>query len=139
MRTDVTTSKKQSEYLANASTLGYGKYKAQFGDIVIYRENENTVRVARVAGRIEHCPKLDDDPNMKGWLIVVALGMNLTHTMERWINPDDVIECFNPSPDKFGGRDIIALLSFFFGEDFKKHSTDELRQWANAGTNAPIK
>lgn len=133
MRNDVTIDRKQTGYLPNTSTLGYGKYKAQFGDVVLFTE-ANHVRIGRVIGRIKSAPRIGNDPDLRGHLVVLTLGQNLTHAFERWVAPEDVIECFNPEPDKFGGRDVRKLLDFFFGPEFKTKTPDQLRQYANGLT-----
>lgn len=50
--------------LPNACTLGYGKYRAQYGDLVTFKEHytDSTygTRIGRVAGRIVYAPAIVD-------------------------------------------------------------------------------
>lgn len=51
MREDVKIDRKQVR-CPNASHLGFDKYNAQVGDIILYQDGD-TERIARMAGRIE--------------------------------------------------------------------------------------
>lgn len=130
MRIDIVIDRKQV-HLPNASTLGFGKYKAQYGDCVLFSEGGQRT-MGRVIGRIAYAPKMDNDPDLRNYLVVIALGSNLSFPMERWVDPASVSECFNPQD--FGNRDIAAFMSFFFGESFRKHSTEDMRGWVNYGS-----
>lgn len=127
MRTDITTDRKQVR-LPNVHLSGGNKWKAQFGDIVFYRETPEMYFVGRVAGRIAHGFDLVSGKSLKDWLIVIALGSHLNFPMERWVNPADIVNCFAPESLELADR-----LAYFFGPEFKKHSTHALRQWASNG------
>jgi hypothetical protein len=116
----------------NASTIGYGKWKAQTGDIVVYRANEGMTQVGRVIGRITHAPALDGDKSpTRNYLLLAVLNSSLTFVMERWINPEDVIEVFEPR------EDVAKMLAFFFSPEFTKESVDTLRRWTGSGFATP--
>lgn len=135
MRTDVQIDRKQV-HCPNASGIGYGKYKAQFGDIVI-ASADGHVTIGRVAGRIAYATAIGEDRGpIRDWLVVVALSSNLTFPMERWINPADVIEVYDPQ--NIDGANPATFLAFFFGAQFKAHSVESLREWANNGFGAAI-
>lgn len=129
MRTDVRIDRKQVK-LPNSTNLGFGKWKAQFGDVVRFDESGHDM-YGRIIGRIAHAHRPDGDPDVRGWLVVIALGSNLSFPMERWVNPADVRECFNPQA--FGGRDMAKFLAFFFGPEFRKQKTEVLRAWSTYG------
>lgn len=132
MRTDVTIDRKQV-HLPNASTLGYGKFKAQHGDVVLFKQDPSIgqLTIGRVVGRIASAPRIGDDPDLRGHLVVVALTQSITSPMERWVDPANVVECFNPQD--FGGRDVGEFLRFFFSPEFRNETPDTMRQWANSG------
>ena len=126
----------------NASTLGYGKWKAQLGDIIVYQEStyeakdlstkvnpHNHTRVARVIGRVAYAPPLESDEKpIRNYLLVSALSEDLTFAMERWVNPEDVIRIYNPEVTK-----TQNFLAFFFSPEMPTYSADELRQWSISG------
>jgi hypothetical protein len=125
MRTDAQIDRKQV-YCPNASTLGYGKHKAQFGDVVVFEEN-NTLRVGRVAGRIKYAPPCGDTPAIRGHLLVIGLNDSLTSVYERWLNPSDVTRV-EPRANL-----IVSLMSFLMSPGFKTHTPDVLRTWSESG------
>lgn len=96
IRTDCTIDTRQV-YLPNASTLGFGKYQARFGDFVWYREHYTdgsySTVLGRVLGRVAYAPPCGETPAIEGYLLVAQLGHNATHVYERWIDPADVTEC----------------------------------------------
>lgn len=141
MRNDARIDRK---YVAcpNASTLGYGKWKAQTGDIVVYRQatyeakdlKEMTnpyysSRVGRVIGRIAHAPNLDEyGKTIRNYLLIVGLSEDLTAAMERWVNPVDVTRVYDPRE-----TNTQALISFFFSPEMPKEPVNILRQWSTSG------
>ena len=126
MRRDATIDRQQV-HLPNASTLGFGKYKAQFGDVVLYQQDEHTY-IGRVAGRIHYAPPLESSEKpIRDYLLVIALGTRLDFAMERWVNPEDVTECFDPSNEHCRIQEVLA---FLFSPQFKTESVDTLRRYA---------
>ena len=92
---------RQAVRLPNASTLGYGKWRAQYGDLITFREGEQT-RTGRVAGRVAYAPPLTGQyaaPAVKNHLYVIAFGDDLTHAFVRWVDPADVITCIQVTAD----------------------------------------
>ncbi len=130
MRNDITIDRKQVR-LPNIHLFGGNKWKAQFGDIVFFREGDR-VLVGRVAGRVASGRDLTSNESLRDYLVVIALGSTMDFRMERWIAPKDVVDCY--APERLA---LAEKLAFFFSDQFKKHSTQELRQWANSGTTNP--
>lgn len=88
--------------LPNASTLGYGRWKARAGDFIVYKEQhgagdaaEEHYRLARVIGQITAVDGRTDD-GMVGSLLVLAIADEAAYGYERWIDADDVVECRSP-------------------------------------------
>lgn len=130
MRTDVIIDRKQV-YLPNVSTIGYYKIKAQFGDMIRTKDY-----IGRVIGRISYAPKLStNDPDVRGWLVCLVFGSNFTFPMERWINPAEVLECFDPT--KYGYKTnesaLASFVAFMFGPELKQYKPADLRAWQNYG------
>ena len=132
MRTDARIDRKQVA-CPNASHLGFDKYKAQFGDIVVFNESDKS-KVGRVIGRIDYAPALGETPAIRNYLVVAALTEDLTHVSERWVNPEDVTRVFDPNEES---RNIPALINFFFSPKFRDESVDLLRRWTDTGFATP--
>lgn len=135
MRTDATYDRKQVS-CPNASTLGYGKYKAQTGDLIVYREHytngTDDARLARVIGRVDYAPALDGDREpTRNRLVVLAMATMPSFCFERWINPEDVIEIL--AIDGEPGDKIRRLMEWFLSPDLPRHSMEELLQWQRSG------
>ena len=130
MRTDAKIDRKQV-YCPNVVTLGYSRPMARFGYFVTFNEGRRTV-LARVVGRIASAPRIDNDPDVRGYLVVMAIGFQYATPMERWINPKAVLDCFPPNT---GHWDCLKFMQFFFGADFKKQSVETLRGFANYGSS----
>jgi hypothetical protein len=131
MRRDATIDRQQV-LVPNASTLGCGKYKAQFGDVVLYKELNGHTRIARVAGRIKFAPALEpQEKSIRNWLLVIALDERLSWSFERWVNPADVIECFDPENEHCRMQELLA---FIFSPKFKQESIETLRRYAGEWT-----
>ena len=154
MRTDVSIDRKQV-YCPNARALGFGKYKAQTGDLVEYCESEGSeycesegsTRIGRIAGRIRLAEDLGGGKPIANQLLVIALSSDLSFVMERWIDPDSITRIIAMNRGSYGeypdgtedvGRQayankIRALMAFFLSEEFATYSADELRQWCYSG------
>lgn len=146
MRTD-TKIDRYSVKCHKASTLGYGKWIAEVGDIIIFRETSYNVEdlktqanpyhhevIGRMAGRIHYAPALRETPEIKDYLLVVALYPALPCTAERWVAPDEVIRIYDPNHKD---RKIEELMAFFFSAEFKSFDANQLRQWASSGYATP--
>lgn len=90
MRKDVIIDRQQVR-CKNASHLGFDKAKAQVGDIVIYRDDNDTSHIGRMIGRIRYAPGIGGSPVIRNHILAVVLGERIDCTFERWINPDSVI------------------------------------------------
>lgn len=133
MRADAQIDRKQV-LCPNVSHLGYDKYKAQFGDIVLFIQNDRA-QVGRVIGRVHYAPALEGDTRpIRDYLVVAALSDDLTHVGERWVSPDEVTRIYDPTePD----RKILEMITFFFGASFKDESVERLRRWTGSGFSTP--
>lgn len=125
MRTDAIIDKKQVR-CPNASTLGYGKWKAQVGDIVLFQEGERRTRVGRMIGRVHYAPTCGETPAIRDYLLLICLGDMLSWTCERWVNPADVLEVQSP-------RDQEEVLDYFLSDAMLKAPIDEVRETATEG------
>lgn len=83
----------KATYCKNASTIGYSSRNARPGDFVVWQTNDNPRCYGRVAGRIEQSPN-DGLEDVTGWVVVLALGDRMSQLYFRFVNPDDIIECF---------------------------------------------
>lgn len=84
-------------FLKNSFRCGYGKMYAKAGNIIVYRvldKNGDIMehRVARVIGRIKESDVVEGHSGV-GMLCVLAVTDDLHFGYERWVDPDDVIEC----------------------------------------------
>jgi hypothetical protein len=138
MRTDAKIDR-YSVTCPNASQLGYHKVKAEFGDIVVYRERfqdgNDPPRVGRVAGRVHYAPALEpNEEPIEDYLLVIVLADDLSFCFERWINPTDVVSVHSPShPD----RKLAELRTFFISPEFRQYSPAQLREWSASGYATP--
>lgn len=125
MRNDVVIDRKQVN-VPKASTLGFGKFRAQFGDMIMYHDQEAT-RVGRIIGRVQSAPSIGQDGPLRDHLVVAVFSDDLTFIYERWVDPASVARCWTPQPKH------RELWQFMLGDEFKKRSPDELREWAESG------
>jgi len=131
MRQDAIIDRKQV-ICSNATTIGYGKWRAQTGDLLLYRESENSLRLARVIGRVKYAPALDGDKGPAcNRIMVLALGNIPSHAFERWIDPKDVLEVISLATEH--GDRIRQLLQWFLSPELTKYSPEELSDWAKSG------
>lgn len=89
--------------LPNTSALGYGKYHAEPGDLIVFDLNRETpnspdVRYGRVLGRVDAAgwDGADKTP-IKGYIAVMMLGERLNHAYEMWVDPANVTFCESQS------------------------------------------
>ncbi len=96
-----------------ASTLAYGKWRAQVHDWIVWRypESDGTPgdgpHIGRMIGRIAYAPSLGETGQIKDWILVLALSSDHTHAYERWIDPAWVSQVNGPH------EDIAAFLTWF--------------------------
>lgn len=126
-RTDVTVDRKQVR-CSNASTLGYGQWKARFGDFVTFSEG-GKVMFGRIAGRVTITSALEYG---KVYLLVITVGQDHSHAFERFVSPEDVLTITRPSD--FDASALTYLLS----PDFTKHDTETYRQTYSEGWSTPV-
>jgi hypothetical protein len=127
MRTDATIDKRQVR-CPNASHIGYSKWKAQVGDLIVWREGD-LKRIGRMIGRVHYAPALTGDrAPIRDYILVVGIGDMLQHTFERWVNPRDVERV-----EKI--RDQGEVLAYFLSADLVKAPIDEIRRCMEYGSN----
>lgn len=100
MRTDCKISTRKKIHCVNATSIGFGKYMAEVGDLIVYKEHYNDdsygMRTARMIGSVT-APKVDPaDAVIKDWLLVLTLSDDCHTCFERWVNPIHVVEVTNP-------------------------------------------
>lgn len=112
MRTDIIIDRRFVR-CPNASTLAYGKYRAQVGDWVTWRypEADGTIYTGRMIGRIAYdpTPATAEYRNTRGWIVCLTLGMEMTTVFERWVDPQWVTQVHANTPD------IARFLAWFAG------------------------
>lgn len=125
MRTDAIIDKQQVR-CPHASTLGFGKWKAQVGDIVHFTEG-NTQRIGRMIGRVKYAPNLQGGKPLRNFILAVVL-FDLDHTGERWIDPETVTRVESI-------REHRMVTEWFLSDQMNKASIDEIRRCVSAGWN----
>lgn len=128
MRTDAKISNRKV-YLPRASTIGYGKYEAKRGDLIVYEEHDNdggvhNRRMARVLGTVD-APGVCGNPPTKNHLFVLALADDGHTAYERWIDPKRVVSC-QASPSKFA--------AWFFSDEPMRYSAADVIRLSEYGT-----
>lgn len=122
MRTDVTIDRKQVR-CPNTSHGGYDKYKAQVGDIVLFNESGHSL-VGRMIGRIVYAPPCGETPAIRNYILVIALSQDMTFSMERWVNPADVMRVQAPRSHK-------QVMDYFLSDQIVKAPVSEVRAAAS--------
>lgn len=127
-----TISQKKSRYLKNASTLGYGKYKVEPGDLITWCYGDDSVlHTGRVMGLVDAPARRTGVPEhdaeaVKGWLCVMRFDPDMTHAYPVWVNPDDVTSA-KACP---GGK----LVAFLLSDEFQTMEIDDLLFLSRYGT-----
>lgn len=104
MRTDCRIDSRQV-ICRNASLIGYSTRTARVGSFLIYadgakRGGSDRPQMARMLGRVH--------ADGRTYILAMVLSSTCGSAFERWIAPDDVLECYDKAPAK--------LAAFFFGE-----------------------
>jgi len=131
MRRDAIIDKKQVP-VPNASHLGYDKWKAQVGDLVLYLETDVNgqrigSRLGRMIGRVKWAPQLAGSKPIRNWIILIALSDDLSHSYERWVNPEDVLRVQTPRDEH------KRTLDYVLGSEILKAHVNEVRMAASDG------
>lgn len=126
MRTDATIDKRQV-WCPNTSTIAYGKYRAQLGDWVSWNYpnadgSKGVNMIGRMIGRVKYAPALGESPEIKNWIEVLTLTMELTSVHVRWVDPAWVRQVHANAPD------IARFLQWFAGEKLPD------RTWINGAS-----
>lgn len=127
MRHDVVIDKRQVR-CPNASHLGFDKIHAQVGDVVTFRyDGDGTSAVGRMIGRIQYAPPLQGDKGpIVNYLLLVVLSGDMTHTYERWINPNHVTRVQ-------AIREQRQVTEWFLSDLMVSASVDEVRESTEQG------
>lgn len=93
--------RRASKYLPNATHLGYSKYKASPGDMIVFRVERSAGEspdrmIGRVIGVIDETDRDGTDYTGKGALLVIAVSRNASFGMEMWVDLEDIEECTSP-------------------------------------------
>ncbi len=106
--------------LPNASTLGYGLYKAKPGNWIMWSDDGHT-RIGRVIGRIAEADRVAGKPYdyCVGWLVVMRLYDDMDHAGINWVEPKKVTRCLEQPPH--------ALLAWITGPEWVTTKEDGYR------------
>ncbi len=128
MRTDAQIDRRQV-LCKNADCSGYGKIRAQLGDILRYGYGETGfTHTGRMVGRIHYAPAMEGDKEpIRDWILVAELSNDLTHVYERWINPLWVGKVVAPRPEH------TKAVQWFLSEDMVKQDQDTVRKCISGG------
>jgi hypothetical protein len=134
MRTDITIDRKQVK-CPNASMLGFGKWKAQVGNLVTYRvtytDGSSREETGRMVGRIAYGSNLTTGGSLRNHLVLLSISSDLTHTMERWIDPKDVVRIHDIDEEYL---QIRSVMNWFLSADLTKAPVEEIRQCLSHGS-----
>jgi hypothetical protein len=116
---------RKTGYLKRASTLAYGKYVAEPGDIVAWCEEPDgpTRHMGRVIGTVDSPPRRTGNPDydaeaVKGWLCVMRFDPDLTHAYPVWVDPDMVTKAESCPKGN--------LIAFLLSDEFHELTVDDL-------------
>jgi hypothetical protein len=135
MRTDIKVVNRPVK-LPYDNILKMGRYKMEAckGDIIGYKGFPNgIVSIGRVVGKILDKSEYEDRHNCNGYICCVVISEDMSFTMERWIDPVDVLFCYDPNRPLFGSMKLVNLYANFFGAEFRNVSADKLREWSVSG------
>ena len=132
MRTDAIIDKRQVK-VPYSSHIGFSKWRAQVGDLILFTEGGRTV-TGRMIGRVHYAPALGETPIIRDYILCVCLNDALDYTFERWVNPIDVVQV-EPMTDEHA-RKRIEVTAWFLS-DLKRESAEELRRTVEYGAIPP--
>lgn len=112
--------RKASAYLTDASTTGYGKFKAQPGDFVRVDLGDGCQGFGRVVGVITDCD--NDGEDLRGMLEVLVIGFTSAFCYSIAIPVSDVLVCQDAQHarhflSRFFAADAAGLRDFYEPED----------------------
>ena len=125
MRTDATIRHRQTKLPKLVTTIGFDRWIARPGDLILYRERlaggddaPSLRRIARVIGTVD-APTLpagtnyEGSPAVKNHICVMALADDGSYAYERWVDPADVVRCLDP-------EHMRAFMALFLAEDWNQ-------------------
>jgi len=125
VRTDAIIDKRQVR-CPNASHLGFDRWQAQVGDLILFTDGERT-SVGRMIGRVHYAPPCVESLAVHDWLLVVGLAADLGHTFERWVNPLDVERVQSIREEH------SRILTWFLSDQMIKADVQEVRKSTSNG------
>lgn len=130
MRTDAILDKKMVKLPYAGSYRG--KWQAQCGDFVFFKDGTGGESFGRIIGRVKHAPGLDHTPIVENCLLVACLGYLLSYPCEKWVDPKDVTWCGTPDD----ATRIKTAINSLFEIAPKKTPIDTIRNWLRTGYNS---
>lgn len=102
----------------NSQCLGNSSNIAKPGYWIAYKSSAQ-IRFARVLGRIAETQQRDGLEDCAGWIAAITLYCELTSAGIAWVNPADVVACYDTPP-----RNLLAWIT---GQDWVKNKGDIAR------------
>ena len=112
-------------YIPNKTTLGYGKYNAEPGDFISWRDplqggGRSDMQYGRVLGRISsHDSESMGGPDFVGQIAVLWFHLHFGHASLRIVKPEHVTNCYDPNADK---GNLGKFLNFMLSVDINPHN-----------------
>ena len=131
MRTDAVIDRVQV-ICRGASTLGYGKWKAQVGDLILFRQfkEDTTLTLGRMIGRVHYAPALEGDSKaVHDHILCLCINSMLDYTFERWVDPANVVIVHPMDTHSPHRRDVVMS---FLSDDLIKAGVEEVREMMSA-------
>ena len=84
---------RQLTIVPNSSWLGFSKGRLSYGDFFIFRDIDDSLKLARCHGRIRPSVNSTDRNTNGQWVILSQVAAkSMAYTGERWVTPDRVVE-----------------------------------------------
>lgn len=125
-------------YIPNATTLGYGKYNAEPGDFLSWRDplqngDRSDMRYGRVLGRVSShdATSLGARKDFTGHIAVLWFHSNFAHASMRMVDPEHVVECYDPNAGK---SNLGKFLNFMVSVDINPANIKRLMEAERYGS-----
>ena len=105
-------------------SYGSGKYKASPGDFIVWKSGDVTLR-GRMVGMLDAPADGPSVPAVKGFILVMTLSDDLTHTYPAWVDPKDVVRVINCP------RDVVSWL---LSDEFQAMAVEDILYLSHYGT-----
>jgi hypothetical protein len=138
IRRKIKVSRKKVAKLLNATSIGYGQWKARPGDIIVFKEwytnNEYRYRLARLIGVITESDVVEGH-SAAGELSVLSINDSIHYGYERFVKCEDVVECYRPEH----ARTFMTWLLNASVEELEKYVREDLETRKKATYYRPEK